>query len=102
MFAKIPYFLKHRNFTRGPKERAWLEKIERRFPAEIYGYLRSGNVAKRKIRRYGGRPSFVNACSYQSTERAVVTEEEVRARRGTRRNRSPQIRVESESSEAQP
>jgi len=99
MSAKIPYFLKHRNFTRKSRQNNWLDKVERNIPAELYGYLKSGNANKRKIKRYAG-PSFVKACSYQSTERAAITEEEVRARRGTTRNTCPQIVVDAECNEA--
>ena len=98
MSAKIPYFLKHRNFTRKSRQNNWLDKVERNIPAELYGYLKSGNANKRK-RKFAG-PSFVKACSYQSTERAVITEEEVRARRGTTRNSCPQIVVDAECNEA--
>jgi hypothetical protein len=98
MSAKIPYFLKHRNFTRKSRQGRWLDKVERNIPAELYGYLKSGNANKRK-RKFAG-PSFVKACSYQSTERAVITEEEVRARRGTTRNSCPQIVVDAECNEA--
>jgi hypothetical protein len=100
MSAKIPYFLKHRNFTRKSRQGRWLDKVERNIPAELYGYLKSGNANKRK-RKFAG-PSFVKACSYQSTERAVITEEEVRARRGTTRNSCPQIVVDAECNEALP
>jgi hypothetical protein len=101
MFAKIPYFFKQRNFIRRSRGGNLPDKRERRMPPEIYRYLRSGNASKRKIRRYAG-PSFVKACSYQSTERAAITDEEVRARRGTTRNRCPQIVVDAECNEALP
>jgi hypothetical protein len=101
MFVKIPYFLKQRSLTRRSKEGRRPEKKEHSGPAEEFEYLRSRNASKRKIRRIAG-PSFVKACSYQSTERAAITDEEVRARRGTTRKANPQIMVNAESIEALP
>ena len=101
MFDRTRYFFKQRSLARRSTAGGWFVKKEDAKRPEDLKCLRTGKANKRKSKRIVG-PSFVKASSYQSFERAVSTEQEVRARRGTTRNPSPHKMVDAECKEASP
>lgn len=80
-FTKIPYFLKQRNLVRRSKKSRRPEKKDTAGSARQFRARRIAGVRRRLSRRLG-EPTFVKACSYQNSQRALRTDEEVSARRG--------------------
>lgn len=101
MPASAPYRLKQRSIVKRSRADKSPDKKQIKGLPDDVRYLRAASGKKRKYKRIT-RPSFVKACSYQTYERAVSTEAEVLARRGTTRNPKPHKVVNAECNEALP